>query len=110
MAHAAKQVKFLKKLHRCGKSNKPHLIAGCDQEQVFAICECVDNILRGNIPVTTLQKERLRKHYESLKNIADPNINWEEKQEYFGTQEGGALVSAALGVALPALISWLASR
>ena len=110
MAYACKHVDFLKKLHRCGRSSRPHLVSECDQERVFAICECSDNILRGKVPLTTRQKGRLKKHVGVLKNLADTSINWKKKQTYLKSQEGGAILSTILGIAIPALISYLASR
>jgi hypothetical protein len=110
MAYAPKHIEQLKKLHRCGKSKRPHLIDECDQEQVLAVCECSDNILRGKVPLTARQKQRLKKHYKTLKNLADPTIHWKRKKKVLSTQEGGAILTSILGVAIPALISYLASR
>ena len=110
MAYACKHVNFLKKLHKCKKSNRNHLIEECDKERVYAICECSDNILRGEIPITPRQKQRLKKHVNTLKNLADSSINWKKKQTYLKSQEGGAILSTVLGIALPALISYLASK
>lgn len=106
---AEKHIKFLKKAHRCGRSNRPHLISSCDQEKVYAFCECVENILRGQIPLTTKQKKRLQKHLRILKNYADPTIDWKKKRKHI-SQEGSGIVSTILGVAIPALVSYLASK
>jgi hypothetical protein len=108
--YACKHADYLKILHKCKKSDRPHLIVECDQEKVLAICECADNILRGKIPLTSRQKQRLKEHVEVLKNLADTTINWKKKQNYLATQEGGAILSTILGIAIPALISYLASR
>ena len=110
MAYAPKHYDFLKKLHKCGKSQRPHLIGSCDREKVFAICECSDNILRGQVPLTTRQKQRLKKHVTVLKNLADSSVGWKKKQKYLSTQEGGSIIGTILGVALPALISYLSSK
>jgi len=77
---------------------------------VYAICECSDNILRGKITISPRQKLRLKKHVDTLKNLADTSINWKKKQKYLKSQKGGAILSTILGVALPALISYLASK
>jgi hypothetical protein len=107
---ACKHVDFLKKLRRCGRTNKAQLISGCDRGQVNAVCECVDNILRGKVKPTTRQKERLKKHFTVLANLADPKVNWEDKQKYLSTQQGGSILASVLGIALPALIEFLASQ
>jgi hypothetical protein len=110
MAYAPKHYEFLKKLHRCGKSQRPHLISECDREKVFAICECSDNILRGQVPLTTRQKQRLKKHVNVLKNLADTSVGWKKKQKFLGTQEGGSILATILSVVLPGLASYLASK
>jgi hypothetical protein len=110
MAYAPQQIGFLKKVHRCGKSQKPHLISGCNREQVYAISECSDNILRGGVALTTRQKKRLQKHYGTLKNLADPSIHWKKKKKHLATQEGGILLSSVLSAAVPFLINYLASK
>jgi hypothetical protein len=107
---ACKHVDFLKKLKRSGRSNKAQLIAGCDRGQVNALCECVDNVLRGVVKPTARQKNRLKKHFDTLANLANPKVHWEDKQKYLKSQQGGALLSTVLGIALPALIAFLTSR
>jgi hypothetical protein len=107
---ACKHVDFLKKLKRCGKSHKAQLISGCERGEVNALCECVDNILRGVVKPTTRQKNRLKKHFNVLANLADPKIHWGDKQTYLKTQQGGALLSTVLGIALPTLIALLTSQ
>jgi len=109
-SHACRHVGFLKKIRRAGGKNRAQLISGCDQGQIYALCECVDNLLRGAVKPTGVQKERLKKHIDVLANLANPNIDWGEKRTYLRTQEGGAILSTVLGVVLPALISYLASR
>jgi len=74
------------------------------------VCECIDNVLRGNVKPTAGQKRRLKKHVHVLANLADSKIDWTKKQKFLKTQQGGALVGTVLGVALPALIQFLASQ
>jgi hypothetical protein len=105
---ACTHVDFLKQLKCCAKSKRAHLIARGGREQINALCECVDNILRGKVvQPTTRQKERLRKHLNVLTNLADPKVNWEKKRTYLKTQAGGSILTTVLGIALPALLSIL---
>jgi hypothetical protein len=108
-SYACKHLDFLKRLKRSGKTGKAQLVSGCDRGQVNALCECVDNILRGVARPTTKQKQRLKKHFNTLANLANPKVHWENKQKFLKTQQGGALLSTVLGIALPALIAFLAS-
>lgn len=104
---ACKHVGFLKKLKRCNKTNRAHLLTECDRGQINAVCECIQNVLHGTVKPTSQQKKRLRKHVDTLANLADANIDWSKKQKYLKTQQGGALVGTVLGVVLPALIELL---
>ena len=106
---ACRHVDFLKKLKRCGPAGKAQLISGSDRGQVIALCECVDNILRGNVKPTNRQKERLRKHVQRLESLASQDVRWEDKQKFLKTQQGGALLNSVLGIALPALLAYLTS-
>jgi hypothetical protein len=109
-SYACKHIDFLKKLKRSGSSGKAQLLDGCDRGQINAVCECVDNVLRGTVKPTPGQKKRLKKHVDVLANLADAKIDWSKKQTFLKTQQGGALVSTVLGVALPALIQYLLSK
>jgi len=104
---ACKHVDFLKRLKRCNKTDKAHLLGGCDRGQINAVCECIQNVLHGTVKPSTAQKKRLRKHVDTLANLADANIDWTKKQKYLKTQQGGALVGSVLGIVLPALIEFL---
>jgi hypothetical protein len=110
MSFACKNVGALKKLHRCGRSQRPHLIGSCSRDQILAICECSANILRGDVKLTKVQKQRFEKHFELLKNLADSSIGWKKKQNYLKTQEGGAITAAIISAALPALLSYIATK
>jgi hypothetical protein len=37
-----------------------HLITKADRSLLDCLCECVDNILRSNVSLTKLQKEKLK--------------------------------------------------
>jgi hypothetical protein len=41
---------------------RKHLITKDDRSLVDSLCECADNILRGNVPLTILQKETLKRN------------------------------------------------
>jgi hypothetical protein len=54
--HASDTV-YLQKASPCIRN---HLITKADRSLVDCLCECADNILRGNLPLTKLQKEKLK--------------------------------------------------
>ena len=66
-------------------------------ELVHCICDCVHNILQGNIPVNDIEKERLKRHRECLRKLVNKKTSYREKKQLI--QEGGFL-----GALIPSLV------
>ena len=92
---------FLKKFHRCKKSQKLHLIKGCGKGEVLAICELIDNVIRNPQSLTTRQIKRLQNHREVCEFLADKTIPWEEKQSFLISE----LEKEQTGDGIPAIIA-----
>ena len=60
-------------------------------ELVHCICDCVHNILQGNIPVTDEEKERLKRHRHCLRELVKKKTS--DKKRKLLIQEGGFLGS-----------------
>ena len=60
-------------------------------ELVHCICDCVHNILQGNIPVNDIEKERLKRHRECIRKLVNKKTSYREKKQLI--QEGGFLGS-----------------
>ena len=60
-------------------------------ELVYCICDCVHNILQGNIPVSEGEKELFKKHKECLRKLVKKKTSDREKKRLI--QEGGFLGS-----------------
>ena len=60
-------------------------------ELVHCICDCVHNVLQGNIHVNDIEKKRLRRHKEGLRKLVNKKISYREKKQLI--QEGGFLGS-----------------
>ena len=58
---------------------------------VHCICDCVHNILQGNIPVNDIEKERLKRHRECLRKLVNKKTSYREGKQLI--QEGGFLGS-----------------
>lgn len=67
---------------------------------VYAICELCDNLLAGNVPVTTEQKHNLKKYKNVLRTLSQRGDGWKTKKRIL-TRNGGSF--------LPLLISVIAS-
>jgi ABC-type phosphate transport system ATPase subunit len=55
----ANELVYLQKARLCIRK---HLITKTDRSLVDCLCECADNILRGNVPLTKPQKEKLARN------------------------------------------------
>lgn len=69
-----------------------------DSWLVKVICECALNTLRGNIPLTAQQKQRLRKHARLIRSLASDKGTWHGKKRLI-VQKGSG------GVFLPLLLA-----
>ena len=59
-------------------------------ELVYCICDCVHNILQGNIPVSEDEKELFKKHKEKLRKLVNKKTSDREKKHLI--QEGGLII------------------
>ena len=60
-------------------------------ELVHCICDCVYNILQGNIPIDEEENERLKRHKELLRELVKEKTS--DKRRKHLIQEGGFLGS-----------------
>ena len=56
-------------------------------ELVHCICDCVHNILQGNIPVNEEKKERLKPHRHCMEKLVNEKTSDREKKRII--QDGG---------------------
>ena len=59
----ASDIVYLQKARPCIHN---YLKTKADRSLVDCLCECADNILRGNVPLTKLQKEKLKRNKAGL--------------------------------------------
>jgi hypothetical protein len=70
--HASDTV-YLQKARPCIRN---HLITKADRSLENCLCECADNILRGNAPLTKLQKEKLKRN----KALTNKSVSLKKKK------------------------------
>jgi len=76
------------------------IIANWNQETLKSICECALNDLRGNIPLRTCGKRKLRIYKNSLRKVADKSVSLSAKLVI--SQRGGFLLPLLFAI-LPTL-------
>ncbi len=84
------------------------IIKTADKGLVNCLCEVCLNVLKGNVPVTTVQKRKLSRHKADLRRLIKKNLSLNSKKRIL--QKGGflgALLGPLVGglgkVILPAL-------
>jgi len=64
--HAKKYLPVLKRIAKFGDKAKKDFIRKCDKEFLDCVSECAKNVIKGNVPLTVRQKERLRRSRNDL--------------------------------------------
>jgi hypothetical protein len=57
-----------------------HLITKADRSLVDCLCECAENIIRGNFPLTKLQKEKLKRNKAGLRALTKKSVSLKKKK------------------------------
>ena len=103
----ANELVYLQKARPCIRK---HLITNADRSLVDCLCERADNILRGNVPLTKLQKEKLARNKAGLRALTKKSFSLKEKKAIL--QKGGFLESllAPIASVVAPLLSTLFQR
>jgi len=81
------------------------IISNCDRELVNSICECVLNVLNGNVKLSGCVTRKLCKHKAVLRKVADKRVTISSKKKLI-VQRGGFLLPL-LSAVLPALATFI---
>ena len=71
---------YLQKTKPCIRK---HIITKADGSLVDCLCECADNILRGNVPLTKLQKEKLKKNEAELRAQTKKSVSLKQRKRSY---------------------------
>jgi hypothetical protein len=84
--------KFLKKLKRADKKQRRKLLETAEKDSILCVCDCANNILKGNINLKPKEKKQLSRHKEVLRTLAKGKgtRNIKKKRELL-IQKGGFL-------------------
>jgi len=93
---------LLKRINKLGDRAKRQFVKNCDKEFVSCVSECAKNIIKGNVPLTSGQMNRLRRERNNIRSLALKKTSVKKKKRIL--QKGGLL-----GAILPPIISVLGS-
>lgn len=95
-------VDHLKQLSKT--KQKAAFLKKCPNSIIKGVCECVFNLLKGNIPVTARQKNRLTLYKKTLRRLGDKKVPLFKKRRLL-VQKGEGFLS----VLIPAAVSVLST-
>ena len=82
----------LKKLCKCSPKSRKKFLSNCSDDFIKNLCDCVVNVLKGNIKVSKYHHKKLSKKKAILRRLARKSISLKTKRKIF-TQHGGFLGS-----------------
>ena len=97
-----KNLELLKALNKCNKPEQKKLLKVIRPEVVNAICDCVQNILKGKIPISSSEKRLLQSKKNVLRQLVDRK-NKTVKRKKLLAQHGAGFLGALIGPAIAAL-------
>ena len=99
MKRLQKHANILKVLATAKPPLKKAIINAADKELIDTLCDCAQNILKGNVPMTTRQKTCLRQHKHLLRKLTQRQSLQVKKKQLL--QKGGflgGLLAPILGI------------
>ena len=97
---SARIKKHAETLRLLAKSKGPlvkTIVCAADRHLVDTLCECAKNVLKGNVHITTKQKEKLKKHKKRLRELVKKNGTLTKKKKIL--QTGGFLLALLAPIA-----------
>lgn len=106
LSNIERNLELLQIISKCKNKYRNALIKMGDKELISAICECVDNMLQGNVKIDDNTKAILHKYRHTLRKIVQKSTLKSKKKIL--TQQGGFL-PVLLPSILPTIVSSIAA-
>lgn len=97
-----KNLELIKAIHQCKKSQKKKLLKSAHPELVNAICDCVHNVLLGNVPLTKYRKDKLKSKKLVLRKLVDRKNKTPSRKKLL-LRHGSGFLSSILGPVIKAI-------
>ena len=98
MKRLRKQANMLKALSTASPKLKKVIIQAADKDLITSLCDCANNILKGNVHLTTKQKTCLRRHKQSLRRLTQRKSIAQKKKILQSGGFLGSLLTPVLGI------------
>ena len=97
-------MEVLRALIKLNPKQRANVLKDADSDLIIAICECVLNTLKGNVPLTSNQKNKLSRFRRLLHKLVHKPKQWKVKRKLL-VQKGGAILPILLGAVVSSLLS-----
>ena len=97
-----RNLNWLKALHCCKKSEQKELLRVAKPGSINAICDCVHNILQGNVKVNQAQLNQLKTKKKILRELVKRKNKTPERKKIL-VQHGAGFLNSVLGPVLGVL-------
>ena|SRR5436190_19495970 len=105
-ASVTNNAEFLRALHKLKPKYRLAILKNADCNSVKCICECVYNILNGNVPLSRKQHAALFRHKKILRNLTKRGEDWKKKKRVL-VQSGAAFLPFLLAPLLSKVLGAL---
>ena len=106
MKRLVKYSPLLRALHSASPSTTKAIIQTGDRGLINTLCDCCHNVLKGNVPLSKVQKTRLRRHKRVLRQLTNKKSLRVKK----GLLQTGGFLSALLGPVIGIIGSLLGEK
>ena len=72
----------LKMLRDASPKLRKQILHHCGKDILNCVCECVKNVLKGNVPLTSAQKQKLSRNRNKLREFGIEENSEEEKDRH----------------------------
>jgi hypothetical protein len=99
-----KHIDLFKFLCSCNNKVRTNIIKGLSKEHILCICECILNILNGNIELDNNDKERIKRFRKYLRKLVKKGQSLRKRKQIL-VQKGGSFLPLLLPIIVSAVSS-----
>jgi hypothetical protein len=107
MKSVLNNLQTLRAYKKSQKKKRKRILSSANKDFIRCICECAENTLNSNVPLTQAQYQKLVQYKHILRRLCLRGEDWEQKREIIN-QSGGfilPLISPILAVLLKEALS-----
>ncbi len=100
-ARLKKHAPLLKVLMKAKPCMCKAIVGAADQDLIFCLCECAQNVLNGNVPLTKAHLKKLKRYRKDIRHLVKKRTSQHNKKKIL--QKGGLITALLAPIALEVL-------